>query len=218
MKKNKIIIEDPSFFEDLIWMSYRYCIGRKTIAAHYHACNIAKYIDKLPENRIEFMAKDIRSCINNVIRFSSNVYDNGFSDNYDACSLIFKYLLDHPEIEDDTKYEFFINTNTGEVDAKPINEGDKKTYRESLYLTYTDLSIWVKLANYLDKKCHVKVKVKNGDEIQELEAFPAPIVWQKDIKFVYIGVESFKSNPIIINYINPEAIIEVKKYEEANAF
>ena len=44
-KDNKfsVTITDDMFFEDLLWMSYRYYIGRKTIAASAHAGNIAQH-------------------------------------------------------------------------------------------------------------------------------------------------------------------------------
>ena len=41
-------IKINSHFEDFIWMSYRYCIGRKTIAANMHADTIANFIYKNP--------------------------------------------------------------------------------------------------------------------------------------------------------------------------
>ena len=55
-KQYRAIIKDESYMEDLIWMSYRYCIGRHTIAANSHAGDIAKYsFDHISENRKSFI-------------------------------------------------------------------------------------------------------------------------------------------------------------------
>ena len=57
MAKKKVKKEEPKemsmYEEDLIWMSYRYCIGRHTIAASMHAGEIAKheYFRLSPERR-----------------------------------------------------------------------------------------------------------------------------------------------------------------------
>ena len=48
------------FQESCMWMSYRYCIGRHSIAAHHHAGDIAKYCyGKLDFDRSWFVAFDI---------------------------------------------------------------------------------------------------------------------------------------------------------------
>ena len=54
MKSNKSKKGLSTFEEDCIWMSYRYCIGRSTIAAHMHAGGIANFVyDKLTPERLE---------------------------------------------------------------------------------------------------------------------------------------------------------------------
>ena len=71
-KQYKAVVSDEMYMEDLIWMSYRYCIGRKTIAAHSHAGNIARYsFDHISDGRKRFMAKDIREEINDVLNVSA---------------------------------------------------------------------------------------------------------------------------------------------------
>ena len=46
-KKNNICLDNKAM-EDFIWMSYRYCIGRKTIAAATHADTIREFINNNP--------------------------------------------------------------------------------------------------------------------------------------------------------------------------
>ena len=42
----------------MVWMSYRYCIGRHTIAAHCHAGDLANFIyDKTSDSLAEFINK-----------------------------------------------------------------------------------------------------------------------------------------------------------------
>lgn len=61
MAKKKL----TQFEEDCIWMSYRYCIGRHTITSNMHAGHIAQNCyDRLSNERLEFMANDIRDSIN----------------------------------------------------------------------------------------------------------------------------------------------------------
>ena len=89
-KKNTINISNSSL-EDMIWMSYRYCIGRHTIAAAHHAETIHSVIksnpDLLTPERKHFMALDIRREITSQIAFRSNVYIEGCGD-FDAFSFL----------------------------------------------------------------------------------------------------------------------------------
>lgn len=54
--------------EDCIWMSYRYCIGRHTIAAHMHAGEIAaNAYGRMSDERMKFMSKDINREIERIL-------------------------------------------------------------------------------------------------------------------------------------------------------
>ena len=58
--------------EDCMWMSYRYCIGRHTIASHMHAGNIWKNCkNRIPKERQLFNAFDINRSIEDCIGFGS---------------------------------------------------------------------------------------------------------------------------------------------------
>lgn len=55
---------------DSMWMSYRYCIGRHTIASHSRAGDIAKHCyGKMSDERSIFNAYDMNRCIEDQIRF-----------------------------------------------------------------------------------------------------------------------------------------------------
>ena len=93
-KQYKAIITDESYMEDLIWMSYRYCIGRHTIASHSHAEDIAKYsFDHISENKKSFMAHDIRQEINDTLRWKNNIECRDYRDRLDKDALEFFNLL-----------------------------------------------------------------------------------------------------------------------------
>jgi hypothetical protein len=69
--------------EDYIWMSYRYCIGRHTIASHCHATQIAQdAYGKLSKERSQFNSEDI----------NREIYD-GFFKQPKICSRITKCVL-----------------------------------------------------------------------------------------------------------------------------
>ena len=56
--------------EDSMWMSYRYCIGRHTIASHMRASDIAKQCYKrMSDNRSIFTAFDMNRSIEDQMRF-----------------------------------------------------------------------------------------------------------------------------------------------------
>lgn len=59
-----------SYEEDSMWMSYRYCIGRHTIAAHMRANNIARRCyGRLSNERSVFTAYDINREIERCLQF-----------------------------------------------------------------------------------------------------------------------------------------------------
>ena len=59
-----------SYDEDSMWMSYRYCIGRHTIAAHMRANDIASHCyGRMSEERSIFTAYDINREIERCLQF-----------------------------------------------------------------------------------------------------------------------------------------------------
>ena len=82
--------EMSDFKETCIWMSYRYAIGRKTIAATSHAYDIAHNMDWIPKARWQFTGIDILREINFHIRCYKNIKVVSYGDpDYDVFSIIF---------------------------------------------------------------------------------------------------------------------------------
>lgn len=208
-KQFSVTIKDKDFFEDCIWMSYRYCIGRKTIAASSHAGNIVQYTRYLSKERKQFMAKDIRREISSQIHWRPNVTVEGYEDKYDALSLIYKYMMDHPETQDDEKYYFYVNVSTGSVEAEPI-EKIKEGYHEKLTNLFIDYIGWIKLANYLDEDNYVNIDVEYEGKKSTLVGFSFPDVYQNEIRLLYTSAENFNNKSSITSYIAPEYIKSVR--------
>jgi hypothetical protein len=110
-KKNNICLDNKAM-EDFIWMSYRYCIGRKTIAAAMHADTIREFINNNPniisENRMQFMATDIRREINHITNWCDNVHIEGTND-IDTYSML---LYKSNEYNNTDKKAFIYNVDT----------------------------------------------------------------------------------------------------------
>lgn len=203
----EVTITNESLLEDLIWMSYRYCIGRHTIAAAMHASNIAPLIDKLSDNRKQFIAKDIRREINSTINWKSNVTIEGYNDEYDAYTLALEYLMNHPEITDDTNYHWYINVDDGNVHIEK-EEKQNNTYYQSFLNEYHDIEPWAKLAAYLDKTKYTTIKTKyKDDKVEELKCFKYMYVFQNQIEDMYTTKEMYISNPHRNVHVNKEFII-----------
>lgn len=201
----KIIIKNIDDLEDFIWMSYRYCIGRHTIASNMHASTIVKYIDNINDARKDFMATDIRREIADCLSFKSNFHINGYCDLTDPISIWFDYLIDNNIVLNDAclkESKFTIDSNTGQVFIDSIELGDNKNdYRyDSISMDIHDLLVWIKLANYLDKRLHKSVIIDN----KECEAFPYYIFDNGIPEKLWITCEEYKKNPMINRYISPE--------------
>ena len=223
IKKNKdfeVVINNEMYYEDLIWMSYRYCIGRKTIAAHSHAGNIACYsFNHLSEDRKKFMAHDIRREINNVLHFRDNVSVLDYRQHLpeDVFSIIISDTVDRvgeilPEGYDFDEYNYEIDNGVITVER---NEKVTKNYSNKLIHEASDLLPWIKLANALDKSCHRKITINNDNEFIDYECFPYPYVQYngEKIGMKWCPIEKYLTNPVVDCYIDKEYIINSQPYE-----
>lgn len=81
-----------SFMDECLFSSWRYFIGRHSIQASMFPDDIARFLGEnkgvFTEDRIKFMASDIRREVTDHIRWRDNVSVNGFNDRVDALSLI----------------------------------------------------------------------------------------------------------------------------------
>lgn len=221
INKFEAVINNEMYYEDLIWMSYRYCIGRKTIAAHSHAGNIARYsFNHLSEDRKKFMAHDIRREINDVLHFRDNVSVLDYRQHLpeDAFSIIISDTIDRkgeilPEGYDFDEYNYKIDNGIINVER---NEKVSKPYSSKLVHEASDLLPWIKLANALDKTCHRKITVSIDNKVIEYECFPFPYVQYngEKIGMKWCPIERYLANPIVDCYIDGDIIVKNESYED----
>lgn len=160
-KQNKLM-----FSEDYVWMSYRYCIGRNTIAAYHHATTIAQDVyGRLSDGRMEFYSEDICSCIYDQLSFKDfidfgwyitipkrkfkpldvvySIFDKESIDCEEKVRKIKSIVIDWNEEKNDFDYSIYY-----------FNDNDKyKDYGRSMH-DIQDLEVWQKLANLFDKASH----------------------------------------------------------------
>lgn len=214
-KKVNTITISNSKMEDFIWMSYRYCIGRKTIAAAMHADTIASLIQDNPNilssERKAFMVADIRREINTQLNFKRSLRIEGSYDDDDIFSALM-YSLN--TIGDCKKMLVYFDMNSMQIyDAVD----DQTLYEfESPDSDYTDLIPWVKLANWFDESCHRVITVEFDGKKQEIECYPYPKQDRNaDGTVTYKEVWCSIDNPSIstTRYMAEEYITEIESRE-----
>jgi hypothetical protein len=190
MKKKSVgSVKKPLVFsEDYVWMSYRYCIGRHTIAAHYHATTIAQDVyGKLSDGRMEFYSEDICSCIYDQLHFKDFIdfgwYGNIPKMEFKPLDVIYR-IFDKENIDCEEKMRSIktiaIDWNKEKSDFDYsiyyFNENDKnKDYGRSMY-DIGDLEIWQKLANLFDRRTHKYCRLTDDTICEYYEC----MVWSYD--------------------------------------
>lgn len=208
-----------TFEEDLVWMSYRYAIGRSTIAAGGHAKNLASYLPgRLSDKRSEFMAFDIRREIDNVLACRYNFYvpillqQAHGEGGYNPLKIFNDFLKTLPEWNEMNKIKsVYVNVyGNYQIERYKDDQENKYTYFNS---TLNDLVVWENLASVLDTKRHKVFKLKdpNTGEIQLVTCFPGfyPVYGREFVlEEVWIPLERYINNPYIQTRINPDTIVK----------
>ena len=181
-KKQEISIDE----EMLIWTSYRYCIGRKTYVSTLAPYIGKKYYDLLSDERLDFMARDIRSCIYDQLRFNTvsfNYEGSVFEKERNALGDFLTWINEN--ITKDSDWlgikEIICYKDSYSEDA-PKKFEIRKSNRVTLkpfQSDFEDLLIWEKLASFFDKKNYKKVLVEFKGKEEEILCFES---WQKDLE------------------------------------
>ena len=201
-----------SFKETCIWMSYRYAIGRKTIASHAHAADISKHMDWIPQDRWNFTACDIFTTINDSVSFTNNIKISiSGRGNIDVYSVIFEFLSENKQflnIDEFNKYDWDVNLVTRVVTPKlratPYAYG-------SFLQDYSDYVDWIRLANlFLNKSKRVIVEFGG-----KTSSYVCQEVWNLDIKSddICLAKRYYQGHTIEMWHVTPECIKEIKDYE-----
>ena len=122
------------FEEDSMWMAWRYCIGRHTIASHFRAGETAKFIaqflpdmDRNEKDRVLFWSKDIIREVTDRLRWTKEL-----------CGEV-----------DDT-YESFDKV------IERVNNGEFREDKFGLLMTIDDLLVWYSLSKWMNPNTHKK--------------------------------------------------------------
>ena len=219
-KKVKYLSE---YDEDLIWMSYRYCIGRHTIATVMHAGNIAKHsYNKLGPERQRFMAYDIRKSIEDVLRIGEPSFfidSNIAKEDYKPLEMYLEALQENGvKNKNDLRYvkSIHVTNNSGKIEytVTKLNEGESNV-SEYLLGDIHDLFVWANLAACFDKQNHkmVTVKLSDTDETYTVECFESYQLKSYDsyeYEKCFVPVDKYICYPDAVMKINPECIIKIE--------
>ena len=178
--------------DDLIWMSMRYCIGRKSIAAGMHPDSIKTLIEDNPEILTKRSGKAYADLIYREInekihwQIEVSVEDPWNGDAYTPFLLNFS-----PYIKG-----IIIKASTGEVDIETQEQPS------TIHTDYIDLISWLRLANWLNKSLHKRFIYTREDGLPEvITVYPAPVqVGPFEYKIQWYDVNSkYISSPVSIN-------------------
>lgn len=212
-KTSKKYLSD--YEEDLIWMSYRYCIGRHTIAAGMHAGNIVKNAyEKLNPERQEFMAFDIRREIESVLRWSKpsfylgTVFQRQDLPEYRPLELFIEAINNKTLEEVKTIGNIHLDSIGGDYVFDYKGQGETNNFSLT---DLHDLMTWMDVASCFDTKSHKTCKCLNPDtgETQEVEYFESYVLSDfRNVKFtkIKVPVAEYVKNPFITTRINEECI------------
>lgn len=172
MKKKNL----SSYEEDCIWMSYRYCIGRHTIAAHCHAGDIANNAyGRMTKERMQFMSKDINREIYDVLHMHDwfNIDYVWNLQNFRPLDIFYQCLNDigFKTYDDIKKIKsidcYFTKENELKTDVYYYNDKDKFNFKS--FMDVEDLGVWQRLANLFDVDNHKWCKLIDDSIIEYYE-------------------------------------------------
>ncbi len=215
--ENKIILNNASFFKNLLFCACRYCIGRHTAMTICMANDIAKNVfEYLDFNDRQFLAHDIRRHINDVLRRKSNIkiYDYRFNVTMDALTRIVECIeevgLGNRE-EGFQIDDYFFKMNETDVTIEPGNNSFLTSYNESFITCYTDLLPWIKLANALDNDSHYIVEYELNGELKSEICFPIPTISSdlKNISIKYMPLKTYLDKSWVNSWIQEDLIRNV---------
>jgi hypothetical protein len=206
--------------EDYIWMSYRYCIGRHTIAAHYHASQIAQdAYGKLSNNRTQFMCEDICQEIHNRLHWGSFIdmacYGNIPKTNFKPLDVLYS-ILDKESIDSYKKIsqiktiqiEWNREKNDFDYSIYYYNDDDpKKNFGRSFY-DISNLEIWQQLANLFDLKSHKWCKLIDDSTCEYYECWKHYRTIEGLLKFKKYKIPVNRLNLSVFTYIPEENVKE----------
>ena len=161
---------------DNIWMSYRYCIGRNTIAAHCHAGDIANNAyGRMTKERMKFISKDINQEIYDKLHVHDwFIVDNWWNTKNIRPLDVFYQCLNavgfktYDDIKKIKGIECFF-TKEGELKTDVYYYNDKDKFNYKSFMDVEDLEVWQRLANLFDVDNHKWCRCSGGKIVEYYE-------------------------------------------------
>lgn len=177
--KNEVKNPLSDYEMDAMWMSYRYAIGRHTIASVMHAGNMVKNVyGRIPEGSVDFNVYNMRREINHSLEWGFNFGLDLYvpQKSYDPFKALIEFEKYLAQQEENTELLIYLKTHRVTVSlsvnneylfkiGEPIHSGD--LYAHNLH----DLLIWANAANALDPKKHHQVTTEFEGETEVHDAF-----------------------------------------------
>lgn len=212
VKKNEMLSD---FDIDGIWMSYRYCIPRHTIAAHGRAGDIAvAAYGRMTDERTQFMSEDINSCIYDSLSMGDWLEVDArylmpksqfrpLEILYDA---IQKHDLKEGDLEDLRSICAYYDKD-GNL-TYDISERRNGSFSGKSMYDMFDLEVWQRLANLFDLKGHKWCKLVDGSVQEYYECFVHNYDENRRLTFKRYKVPVHARNLSVLTYIDEQFIIE----------
>lgn len=213
-KREKYMLSEYEI--DNIWMSYRYCIGRHTIAAHCHAGDIANNAyGHMTKERMQFMAKDI----NQEIYDSLHVHDWFLIDNvwnmknFKPLDIFYQCLndLNLKDVNDLKRVKGIecYYTKEGELKTDVYYYNDKDKFNYKSLMDISDLEVWQRLANLFDIDGHKWCRLVDDSIVEYYEYWRKKYTEDGSLRFEKIKtpIESYH-NFAVCKFIPKESIKE----------
>lgn len=221
MRKSNKLEPLSSYEEDGIWMSYRYCIGRRSITSHSRAGDILKFYYnrlKLTPDRCMFMSNDINKSIEDNLRWGQlNVYFNySIHDAVNPLDTVLDVISDNKGIicEDNLRHVSKIKIDVqdyGNV-ISSIETSDTKNLHYPI-CELEDLIVWGNCAKILNLEGHKVCKTIYNGKTEYIEYVNMTFIEMLDVRKYRVvnkkvPVDKYVNNSAVETYINEEYIVE----------
>lgn len=207
--------------KDAMWMSYRYAIGRHTIACVEHSGNLVKNVyHRLSDEEKKHTAFDIRREIASVLAEQYN-FSMNFSMPDSYCDP-FKALIELSKT-DKVKNSNLINVLEQNTVRVELNENNEYTFSYSTPWTIRtiypmqldELAEWANAANALDSSKHYIVHTNYNGKKEDYETFERIRVHEEPqegvlIDIVYSDIKSYLEKPGVFGYMRKECITGIE--------
>ena len=226
--------------DSMLFSTARYYIGRHTIHAHSGALEMATFLHENPDvmtkSRRHFFARDIREQINHTMNWAGNITIDGLQEYHkpDALVMLCRAVVSHIKRNNlhivngynakgaadefnPADYDFHIDLNSDKVSIKRAQQPRTSSVGPAdIGELVSDLTVWSKLAGWLDPV--LKVSAKYGDTvITEEPGFEFPTIGRYEgeqhmhFEVNTVTVKHYIDNPWHDSYIAPECITAVTK-------